>query len=466
MKRDNSQAVFNILSQLILNGTNFVLIMIFTRFLSTSDYGNVSIFQAYALFFAVIVGLNVQGSIGTAFVHINEKERNNYLASIMFLAICFFIIVSLVVGIFIGPFSSFSELSPFLIILMLCYSFGSFSFNFANIKYVYLRKSQYSCLMAFIISISMIVLSWIGVKNQSSIELEPYILRILSISIPYLICAVFVLVMIFVKGNPFVNIKKYWAFCFPICLPLVFHGISQIVLGQTDKIMIQKLLSDDGLVGIYSFIVTFIHILNSIYTALNNTWVPIYYGYTKNNENKLIIKRSNRYCNLFLCLCLGFMFVSPEFVKIFADKNYWGGIGLIPLIVLAVFFTFLYSFAVNYELYHRKTKWIAVGTTAAALCNIIMNTLLIPRFELFGAAMATLLSYFLLFLFHQICAHKIRKEGDYPYKISFFIKRIVIVLVASALFYFVENLIVIRWCIAVLVGVYLLWTIKKNKTIF
>lgn len=160
------------------------------------------------------------------------------------------------------------------------------------------------------------------------------------------------------------------------------------------------------------------------------------------------------------------MFVSPEFVKIFADKNYWGGIGLIPLIVLAVFFTFLYSFAVNYELYHRKTKWIAVGTTAAALCNIIMNTLLIPRFELFGAAMATLLSYFLLFLFHQICAHKIRKEGDYPYKISFFIKRIVIVLVASALFYFVENLIVIRWCIAVLVGVYLLWTIKKNKTIF
>lgn len=37
--------------------------------------------------------------------------------------------------------------------------------------------------------------------------------------------------------------------------------------------MIQKLLDDNGLVGIYSFIVTFVHILNSIYTALNNTWV-------------------------------------------------------------------------------------------------------------------------------------------------------------------------------------------------
>ena len=113
-------------------------------------------------------------------------------------------------------------------------------------------------------------------------------------------------------------------FCLPICIPLVFHGVSQIVLGQTDKIMIQKQLIDDGLVGIYSFIVTFVHILNSIYTALNNTWVPIYYSYTKDGNYEMIKVRSNRYCKLFLCLCLGFMFVSPEFVRLFADKNYWG----------------------------------------------------------------------------------------------------------------------------------------------
>lgn len=83
----------------------------------------------------------------------------------------------------------------------------------------------------------------------------------------------------------------------------------------------------------------------------------------------MIKVRSNRYCKLFLCLCLGFMFVSPEFVRLFADKNYWGGINLIPLIVLSIFFTFLYSFGVNFELYLRKTKWIAIGTTAAAGCK-------------------------------------------------------------------------------------------------
>lgn len=47
-------------------------------------------------------------------------------------------------------------------------------------------------------------------------------------------------------------------------------------------------LVEDGLVGIYSFIVTFVHILNSIYTALNNTWVPIYYSYTKDGNYEMI----------------------------------------------------------------------------------------------------------------------------------------------------------------------------------
>ena len=464
--KDNSQAIFNVASQVILNGTNFVLIMIFTRFLSTVEYGTVSIFQAYSLFLTVIVGLNVQGSIGTAFVHFDIRERDNYLSSIMLMAIGFFMLITLVSLVFIKPFSEFSELSPALILLMLFYSFGSFAFNFANIKYVYLRKSQYSCLMALIVSISMIILSWLGVKKQGQLGLPPYILRILSISIPYIICAFYVLVTIFISGSPFKNIRKYLRFCLPICIPLVFHGISQIILGQTDKVMLQKILTDNSVVGIYSFIVTFVHILNSIYNALNNTWVPIYYDFTKRDEVTAILRRANRYSNLFLSLCIGFMMVAPEFVRIFADSNYWGGINLIPWIVLAVFFTFQYSFAVNFELYHRKSKWIAIGTTAAAISNIIFNAILIPHFAMIGAAVATLLSYILLFVFHQLCASKLKADTEYPFKNSFFAKRVIVILAFTILFNFVQNIWYIRWIIAIIVGSYLLITIIRNKTIF
>lgn len=466
MKKDNAQAIYNIIAQIILNGTNFVLIMIFTRFLTTAEYGTVSIFQAYSMIFSVIVGLNVQGSIGTAFVHIDKKERNNYMASIMLLAIVFFLVILLLTIINIEPISEFSELSPKIIIVMLMYSFGIFCFNFANIKYVYLRKSQFSCLMAFIVAGAMIGLSWCGIRLQSILGIEPYVLRILSISIPYIICAFFVLISIFLHGNPLVNIKKYLSFCIPICLPLVFHGISQIVLGQTDKIMLQKFLSDNSIVGIYSFIVTFVHILNAIYTALNNTWVPIYYENTKKNMTDEIYKRANRYSTLFVCLCMGFMMVAPEFVKLFAHKNYWSGIKLIPLIVLSVYFTFLYSFAVNYELYHRKSKWIAIGTSGAAVINIVFNALLIPRLGMVGAAVATLISYIALFMFHQFCAFRIKTNTKYPFSMSFFIRKIIPIIILSIVFVIIQNMGIIRWGIACLIGAFLVRKVYKNKTIF
>lgn len=464
MNKDSKQTIFNMLSQIVLNGTNFVLIMLFTRFLPTDEYGIVSIYQAYVLFFAVLVGLNSQGSIGTAFVHIKKKEHNDYLASILLLSTINFVVI-LIFSMLIMPFfSRFSQLEPILIILMLFHSFGNFCFQFANIKYVYCRKAQYSCLMAVLVSVAMVVCSWIGIFMMPS-DIPGYVGRICGISIPYIICGGFVLFVIYIKGNPFKKLVKYWKFCIPICIPLVFHGFSQVILAQTDKIMLQKILADNSVVGIYSFIVTFVHVLNSIYTALNNTWVPIYYEYMKNGQIDLIICRSERYHRLFLTLMIGFMMVSPEFVKLFADSDYWGGIPLIPIIVVSIYMVFLYSFAVNFELYHRKSKWIAIGTTAAAGFNIVFNALLIPQLEMYGAALATLSAYFLLFIFHEMRAKRIG-DGKYPYKTRFFLWKIIIILACSVFFYIFIDISCVRWFVAFVDGLYLLYGIYKNKSIF
>ncbi len=464
INKDSSQTIFNILSQLILNGINFVLIMLFTRYLTTDHYGIVSIYQAYVSFFAVLVGLNTQGSIGTAFVHLKIEEHNNYLASILSLSLSSFLIILGISCAFMHSFSEFSQLEPGLLILMLFHSLGSFCFQFVNIKYVYSRKAQYSCMLASGIALLMIGISWLSIRYSSS-TMPQYMGRILGLSLPYIFCAIFVIISVFLKGNPFIGIKKYWLFCIPICLPLVFHGFSQVVLAQTDKIMLQKLLGDNGTVGVYSFFVTFVHILNSLYTALNNTWVPIYYGYTKENKFEEIELRSKSYHNCFTIMVIGFMLVSPEIVKLFADKNYWNGMKLIPMVAFSIYMVFLYSFAVNYELYHRESKWIAVGTTAAAICNIIFNRLLIPLLGMYGAAIATLGAYILLYVFHDICARCVIK-GKYPYKKDFFIKNVLIVILFCIFYYLFIGQWAIRWITAAIVGSYLVYMCYKNKSIF
>ena len=463
MNKDNFQAVYNILSQVILNGTNFVLIMLFTKYLDTDSYGIVSIYQAYVTFFSVIVGLNCQGSIGTAFVHLDKKKHANYLASIFLIGVLSLVITLLLCILFMPFIEKFTELSCFLIILMLLHSFGYFAFNFVSIKYVYMRKSQYSCLLSLFVSVLMIVMSVICISKIKNENMQ-YMGRILSLAIPYILCGCFVAMNILIKGNPFVDIKKAWLFCLPISLPLVLHGISQVVLAQTDKIMLQKIVLSNGTVGVYSFIVTFVHILNSIYIALNNTWVPLYYGYIKNNEFSNINKRTKKYAHLYTCLTVGFILVAPEFVKLFSAKSYWKGIDLIPVIAMSVFAVFLYSFAVNFELYHQKTKWIALGTMTAAAVNIIFNAVLIPVFSYYGAAFATLISYILLWLFHEKCAKRI--NSDYPYNLKYFLKNIMMVTGVSILFYIFIDYWIIRWLLAIGIGVIMVVPIIKEKSVF
>ena len=300
---------------------------------------------------------------------------------------------------------------------------------------------------------------------QTRFQIPDYMGRVLGIAIPYILCGVFAMVVVLSKGNPFYQWRKYLRFCLPICLPLIIHGISQIMLSQTDKIMLQKLARDISAVGIYGFIVTFVHVLNAIYTALNNTWVPIYYEYTKQGRHEEIQKRARRYADFFTMLIVGFILVSPEFVRFFADSKYWDGITLIPIVTISVFMLFMYSFAVNYEIYREKTRIIAIGTASAALCNIILNSLLIPRFSMMGAAVATAASYIALYLFHEFYAKRLQ-DSEYQFSKSFFWRDYLFVAVASLLFHLTPELWIIRWAAAVAVGCWIIYTTVKKKSIF
>jgi O-antigen/teichoic acid export membrane protein len=161
---------------------------------------------------------------------------------------------------------------------------------------------------------------------------------------------------------------------------------------------------------------------------------------------------------------MGFILMVPEVYRIMAPKEYWPGISLIPLIILACYFNFLYSFPANYEFYNGKAKLISVGTICAAIINIVCNLLLIPVYAGAGAAIATLISYIFLFIFHEIIARFIIKNYDYHFII--YIKWLLPVIAASVIFYAAWDFWYVRWGIGAVLGVYLLMRIIKYKAIF
>ena len=156
--------------------------------------------------------------------------------------------------------------------------------------------------------------------------------------------------------------------------------------------------------------------------------------------------------------------VFPEIYKLIYPSSYSESINIMGIMVLSVFFTSIYSYAANYEFYHKKTIWLAVGTIVTGIINIILNISLIKSFGMSGAIIATCISYFLLFVVHEIIARFIIKE--FPIKWHTYIYSILVMLAVVFIYYTFLNVWIVRWLIAVIAGVILIYRTVKYKRLF
>ena len=71
------------------------------------------------------------------------------------------------------------------------------------------------------------------------------------------------------------------------------------------------------------------------------------------------------------------------------------------------------------EYYYKKTKLIALGTVAAAILNVVLNSLIIPRYGFQAAAYTTAFCYLCYLLIHIGFARKIHGRNLYPMPVIF-----------------------------------------------
>ncbi|MDR1753715.1 MAG: oligosaccharide flippase family protein [Eubacterium sp.] len=463
-KTPNSQAFFNIISIVIIRSLSFITVPIFTNLLTVENYGIISIYTTWLLVYEIFVGLQVASSIGSATVHISPEKQKAYFSSILTLSFLSFISIFLLTVLFVGPISKILELSEFLIIVMVIESFSAFIIGFITSKNIFYKDAHKNLIISLLTSIMSILLSILFIFNIPNVN-DRYIGKILGGLLPGAVIAIYFIIVIFKEGKVFYN-KEFWKFCLPLSIPIIPHILSHVIISQSDRIMIQKLIENsDYQIGIYSFAYNFATILNTIYSALNNAWVSFYYGALKEKKIDLLNKKLINYLLLFTTLTAGFILLSPEVIKVFANKNYWVAMDFIPLLCLGFYFVFLYSFPVNFEFYMKSTKMIALGSIIAALINIGFNFLFIFPFGVYGAIIATVISCAFLFLFHFMFS-RFKFKSKFHYKLKVFLPFMLFVILIIPLFYLLKDYWILRWGIGAALGVFILLRTLKNKSIF
>lgn len=461
MKKVQSLSIRTIImmaSTILLNAISALTAPIFTRILSTADFGIFSVFTSWVRILSIILGVQTYGTLNNAKSEFGTEDYPNYCFNALFISSVISAVLSVLIPLSDKYICSFLELPEECIIWLIISAYGLYLVNFVS-KYLLIEKRAVENLL---ISLGIALLTTFG--SIGLILLTPvkgYYGRILGYAIIYLIAGVCILIY-FLNFRDLKLRYDYWKYCLKLSIPLVAHGLSGLLLSQSDRIMLMS-RKGDATVGIYSFCYTVALPISLVSVAMNSAWTPEYYVLMDKNDGEEIKKHYDRQIFLMTAISCGYMLVAQEVLKILAVKDYWIGAQIIPLVIIGYYFNFLYFFPANYEFYNKKNKYIASSTLVAAIVNIILNHILIPNYGMVGAAVATIISYVILFFIHHIVAKKITKKYEIGWR--FYLKGIIPLSLCYILYILFEGNIQIRWLLGMFIGVVTIIKIIKWKSI-
>lgn len=460
MKRQNRVAFFNILSVVLLNGISLITAPLFSRILGDSGYGILKIYNIWASVIAIVFTLQTEGTLVNARVEYPESEQKRYQSATMGMSLGLFLLCSSVVVLFLRPVSGLLKLEPFLILLMLLQAFGTYCVNFLSTKYTYEFKAGRNMLISLAVTVLTLVLSLVLILQMDH-EVR-YYGRAIAIAATYGLIGIPACVMILLQGRVLYH-REYWKFCAVLALPAVFHNLSDLVLGQSDQVMLQQMLGE-ATVGHYALAWTFGNFLFIIFGALNRTWCPFFFEEMKEGKQEAMMDKTRNFLELFTILACGFILLTPEVYHVYASREYWSSTMVIPLFVASYYLNFLCTFPVNFEYYHKKTKVVAAVTIFSSLLNVALNYVLIRLMGMAGAALATALSHGIQLLMHHIYC-SVLGQGKYPFPVNVWAKYSVFFLVIMAFVYVTQGMWMIRWGVGAVLGILELMQIKKRKVL-
>lgn len=404
------------IGNIFIKGLSFLTLPIFTRLMTTADYGIYTTYIAYESILTIIVSLGLYASLKNAKIDFSG-QIDKYVSSISLLPIIFSILLILLISPFQGKLSVVLGLDSILLTFMILQSCASGLLTLYNCR-ISLDYSYKAFVGISIfntignVAVSLILILFLFKNNA-------YYGRILGTFIPITLIALYVLGTFYKKARPKLK-RDYITYGLKYSLPLIPHGVSQLILAQFGKIIIQNKIGNSE-AGIYGFAYTVALIPQIMVQSIGMAWGPWFFEAYNNKKEDEIKRRTTQCVALFSFVTVFLSCIAPEIVKIISARAYWESIPLLAPAILGVYFTFMYGFPVEIEYYYKKTNFIAIGTIVAAVINVVLCLFLVPKYGYPIAVYITVLTYAIYFIGHMMISYFITgRHLPFDTKIMYF----------------------------------------------
>ncbi len=391
-----SNSIIYIGSNLMLKAFNFLLLPLYTAYLTTSDYGITNLVNRFQNVSSYLVSFCLQVAAVRFFAEYkndNEKTKrlfgtiisftffsgiaffilclslNSILVKLVFSGILYWptIFMSTIALIFITLFSVFQEIMKGMQKAK-CVAVASFSYFFIQLglnilTVVILKKGANGVIFSSVISNSLV-----------SIAMLAYLIKIKKIRL----------------GIDFCILKETIKYS----IPLLPHNIAASVSQFVSNVFINNFASLST-VGIFGLASQFGSIAEMVQSSSNTAFQPWFYD-EMNDKRAEYVKRIRDKSSLLVWfygfVLIGLSYFSKEVILLFCNASYWSAWTVVPLIVLVYVANIPYFFYVNFLFYYKKgTKYVFYATLPASVLNILLSYFFIQQWDMYGSVVSDII---------------------------------------------------------------------------
>ncbi|TRZ80981.1 flippase [bacterium] len=417
-------------SEVIVRLLKLSLIIYVARILGATEYGKFTFAFAFISLFAIFSDLGISPIVARDIAKDKEKEKE--FSSVLSLKIL--LAIGGMVAVFVGSFFITSD--PLIRKLIWVLGIYASSASFSSIIYAFLQARQRMEYQAWIVVFQTFLVTGAGffvLFNFPSVR---------NLGLAYLFASLASLILLlFIFNFKFFRLKlsfnkTVWKNLIKVSWPLALAGMFATVYNSIDSVMMGY-WGQITETGWYNASYKIIGITLIPMGLIGQVFYPALSRFSKKSKESfqnIWNKQMEMMIILAVPIMVGGIALAPKIIKLIYSESFLPATLSLKILLIMTAILFLSNpiqQAIVVFNQQKKLFWI---TMTGAIINIFLNFLLIPKYSLNGAAIATLITYAIVFFL--LIKLVVKFSPIHPINLKFF-SALTVAIIASIPMYFV-----------------------------
>ncbi len=420
---------------------NFFLVPLYTAVLTTTEYGEFDLLNTTVGLLVPVFTLNIFEGI---FRYALDKSVNKGLLTRVAFKYFFISLIPLGTLTVINLiFKVIPIFNTYLLYFVLMYIFNALSAILTGVAKGMEKLSVIS--VAGVISSAVVIISNILFLLVFKFGIHGYFVSYILGSFSqcfYIILAIRIWKIDFSVANLKADLKDLDKKVVAYSKPLIANSIGWWVNNVSDRFIV-TMFCGFAVNGIYSIaykIPTFLNVLVSIF---NQAWnLSAIKDFDKEDKSGFFAKIYSTYNCLMVIVCSGMIVFNKVLASLFYSKDFYSAWKYVPFLLIAFYFGAISGYIGAIFAAIKRTDIYAKSTVTGAIVNTLLNLVLVYFTGALGAAIATTISYILVWAIRyyymtKFISVKINLKRDIIIYVLLILQAVCMIIVKSTLWLYV-----------------------------